>query len=63
MEREDGFYWVRTGTDWTIGEWDAGVDWWYLVGTDIPGNDTPTTWGIEVIEVGPRIERIDDGEV
>ena len=62
MDREDGFYWVRTSSEWTIGEWDAVQDWWYLIGTDIPGLDSPD-WGIEVIEVGPRIERDDDGEV
>jgi len=59
MERDDGFYWVRTGTDWTIGQWHGDLDWFYLVGTDIPGV-IGSNWGIEVIEVGPRIERIED---
>lgn len=51
---EEGFYWVKRGADWTIGELTHskladGEDYWEFVGTD-------EAWPDPGGEVGPKIE-------
>ena len=54
MTREDGFYWIRIGEEWTVGEWTSIPRWtsggcWTLLGTEEERDDAD--------EVGAKIER------
>lgn len=37
--RESGFYWIKDGHEWVIGEWDADRSRWTLTGTSEGFND------------------------
>ena len=55
MNREAGFYWVKSNGRWTIGEYEgkharvAGFPWWVVGGPD-PGKDS------DFEAIGDRIE-------
>lgn len=59
MEREDGFYWVRSSGRWQVEEWDQTAGWFWLCGSDIQAS-VDEEWATRIDEVGPRIERIED---
>jgi hypothetical protein len=57
-ERESGFYWVRVGDEWTVGEWTDGR--WYIVGDECswgePGSEERMTGESgKLAEIGPLI--------